>query len=105
MELKDRLFLFHPYVPDEAVKAITETLTTRWIGQGPQVDRFEELFSRKFLGGDHAIAVAAGTHALHLAYVLAGVSENDEVIAPVFTCAATSLPLLYQRAKVRFADV
>src|SRR5260221_6020268 len=50
MELNNRLCLFHPYVPDEAVKAITETLATRWIGQGPQVDRFEELFSRKFLG-------------------------------------------------------
>ncbi len=52
-----------------------------------------------------AVAVGAGTDALHLAYILAGLEPGDEAIAPVLTCAATNIPLLYQRARVRFADV
>jgi dTDP-4-amino-4,6-dideoxygalactose transaminase len=49
--------------------------------------------------------VGSGTDALHLAYILAGISDGDEVVVPVFTCTATNIPLLYQRAKVVFADV
>jgi len=101
----DRLPLFHPHVPASAREAAFETLSGRWIGQGPQVDKFEAAFSQKFAGGASSIAVSAATHALHLAYILAGVSEGDEVIAPVFSCAATSFPVLYQRGKVRFADI
>jgi len=42
--------------------------------------------------------------ALHLAYILAGIKEGDEVIVPVFTCAATTIPLLYQGAIPIFTD-
>jgi perosamine synthetase len=42
---------------------------------------------------------------LHLAYILAGLKEGDEVITPVFTCTATSIPFLYMGVKIRFADV
>src|SRR5690606_37282668 len=47
----------------------------------------------------------SGTDALHLAYILAGLKEGDEVISPVFTCTATNIPFLYMGVKVRFADV
>ena len=42
---------------------------------------------------------------MHLAYSLAGLKENDEVIVPVFTCTATNIPLLYNGVKIKFADV
>ena len=75
------------------------------IGQGPRVDAFEAAF-REYLSTRHAaIAVGAGTDALHLAYIAAGVGPGDEVITPVLTCAATNIPLLYRRARVRFADI
>jgi dTDP-4-amino-4,6-dideoxygalactose transaminase len=68
------------------------------------VDEFEEKFQKKFKTYT-AIAVGSGTDALHLAYILAGIKKGDEVIAPVFTCTATNIPLLYQGAKIVWADV
>jgi perosamine synthetase len=69
------------------------------------VEEFENKFAARF-GGDCApISVGSGTDALHLAYMLAGVEEGDEVIAPVFTCTATNIPFLYMGAEVKFADV
>lgn len=97
--------LFHPYVPDLAKRAVLEVLSTRWIGQGPKVVEFEKLWEEKISTPHKAVAVGSGTDALHLAYILAGIKEGDEVIAPIFTCTATNIPLLYQKAKIIFADV
>jgi dTDP-4-amino-4,6-dideoxygalactose transaminase len=97
--------LFWPHIPSGAAEAVIDTLNSRWIGQGPKVDRFESEFSSKFCSGDPGIAVGSGTDALHLAYLLAGVEPEDEVIVPVFTCTATNIPLLYIGAKIVFADV
>ena len=100
-----KIVLFHPHVPESAIHAVERTLRTRWIGQGPRVEEFERRFSDRFGSGRPAVAVGAGTDALHLAYILAGINEGKEIIAPVLTCAATNIPLLYMRAKVQFADI
>jgi perosamine synthetase len=99
------IVLFHPHIPKAAANLVLHTLQTRWIGQGPRVDEFEHRFAERFAPRRSAVAVSSGTSALHLAYLLAGVKEGDEVITPVFTCTATNIPLLYQRAKPVFADV
>ena len=96
--------LFHPYVPQEAAQKVSEVLSTRWIGQGPLVDKFEAEFE-EIIGVGKSLAVGSGTDALHLAYLLAGVEPGDEVICPVFTCTATNLPLLYIGATPVFADI
>ncbi len=101
----DNIVLFHPHIPQSAIDGVVETLHTRWIGQGPKVDKFETEFSQKFAKKKSAVAVGSCTDALHLAYILAGIKDGDEVISPVFTCTATNIPLLYQRAKVKFSDI
>lgn len=106
MPEKERtIFLFYPHIPKSSAERLAATLQTRWIGQGPQVNRFEERFSERFAPGRSSVAVGSGTDALHLAYILAGIRDGDEVITPVFTCTATNIPLLYQRAVPVFADV
>ncbi len=102
---KKSIVLFHPYVPKSAIEAVKKTLKSRWIGQGPKVAEFEKLWEEKISSPHKAIAVGSGTDALHLAYILAGIGDGDEVIAPVFTCTATNIPLLYQGAKIIFADI
>lgn len=98
------IVLFHPHVPESAIEEVADTLRTRWIGQGPKVERFEEEF-REALGLEHhPVAVGSCTDAIHLAYVLCGLRPGDEVIVPVFTCTATSIPLLYHGVRIRFAD-
>lgn len=106
MELGEgRIVLFHPYLPPESISEATLSMESRWIGQGPKTQEFEKAFSRRFCSNRAVVAVGAGTDALHLAYIMAGITEKDEVITPVFTCAATNIPLLYQRATIRFADI
>jgi len=100
----DPVVLFHPFIPKETSEKVAEVLSTRWIGQGPLVDRFEFEFEA-IIGVGKSLAVGSGTDALHLAYLLAGVGPGDEVICPVFTCTATNLPLLYIGATPVFADI
>jgi len=101
----DNIVLFYPHVSELAKSAVMETLDSRWIGQGPKVKLFEEEFSNKFGSNSPAIAVGSGTDALHLSYMLTDLRPGDEVIAPVFTCTATNIPLLYMGVKINFADI
>tara|TARA_A100001015_G_scaffold284118_1_gene350166 strand:+ start:932 stop:2074 length:1143 start_codon:yes stop_codon:yes gene_type:complete len=96
---------FYPHIPKNYMKAMKKVFSTRWVGQGPLVDRFEDIFSKKFADNQCSVAVGSGTDALHLSYLLAGIKKNDEVICPIFTCTATNIPLLYIGAKIKFADV
>src|SRR5690349_6721553 len=98
----DNIVLFHPHVSESAIRSVEQTLRTRWIGQGPKVDEFEQKFGARFGNGKTAIAVGSGTDALHLSYILAGIGAGDEVVTPVFTCAATNIPLLYEKAEIKF---
>ena len=97
--------LFYPHIPKNSAKSLQKVLKGRWIGQGPLVDKFENVFSKKFTKNLPCVAVGSGTDALHLAYLLAGIKKDDEVICPVFTCTATNIPLLYIGAKIKFADI
>ena len=99
-----RINLMQPYVTPGMRAAAAATLRTRWIGQGPRVDEFEREFS-KLMDGAECVATSSCTAALHLAYILAGIKPGDEVVAPLFTCTATNIPLLYCGAKIRFYDV
>lgn len=96
--------MFYPHVPKAARDAARDVLDTRWIGQGPKVDEFERVWERQISAPHKAIAVGSGTDALHLAHILAGVEAGDTVVTPVFTCSATTTPILYQGARPIFAD-
>ena len=97
--------LFYPYIPKNYLSALKKVFSTRWIGQGPLVDKLEKVFSKRFANNLPSVAVGSGTDALHLAYILADIKKNDEVICPIFTCTATNIPLLYIGAKIKFADI
>jgi perosamine synthetase len=105
MNESEGIVMFYPNVPKAAIEEVTKVLQGRWIGQGPRVAQFEKEFAEKFAGKGTALAVGSGTDSLHLAYLLAGLKEGDEVITPVFTCTATTIPFLYMGVKFRFADV
>src|ERR1043165_3202106 len=99
------IVLFHPHIPEKAKEYVNDTLSGRWIGQGPKVEAFESEFAERFGRGNMALSLGSGTDALHIAYLLAGLQPGDEVISPVFTCTATNIPFLYMDVKVKFADV
>ncbi len=105
MDEREGIVLFYPHIPKEAVAEVTSVLHSRWIGQGPRVAQFEQEFNIRFGGVGRSLAVGSGTDALHLAYILSGLQPGDEVITPVFTCTATTIPFLYMGVTFRFADV
>ena len=70
---------------------------------GKFVDRFERDLAQ-FTGARHAVAVANGTAALHIALKLAGVVAGDEVLMPALTFVATANAVNYCGATPHFVD-
>jgi perosamine synthetase len=86
------------------MKFVKENLESGYLSEGDLVRRFEQSLEEQF-GMRNVVAVNSGTSALHLALVLAGVGEGDEVILPAQTFVATGLAVLYCGAKPVFADI
>jgi perosamine synthetase len=84
---------------------VLECLESGWIsGSGRFVTEFESQFA-SFCGVQHAIAVANGTVALHVALAALGVGPGDEVIVPDMTYIASANTVAYCGARVVLADV
>ncbi|KWR90161.1 DegT/DnrJ/EryC1/StrS family aminotransferase [Cupriavidus sp. IDO] len=84
--------------------ALEEVLYSGMIAEGESVYRFESEFNKKF-GLKHSLAMSSGTGALHAALTLAGVGPGDEVISTPMTAEPTNTSILYNGAKVVWADV
>ncbi|NCA77652.1 MAG: aminotransferase class I/II-fold pyridoxal phosphate-dependent enzyme [Alphaproteobacteria bacterium] len=70
---------------------------------GPNVNGFEE--DIKLLTGiRHCTCLVSGTAAIHLALILLGIEQGDEVICSSFTFSASANPILYQKAIPVFID-
>jgi dTDP-4-amino-4,6-dideoxygalactose transaminase len=85
-------------------EAVLEVLKSRWLTMGSVTQAFEEEFS-SYVGAPHAIAVANGTAALHLACLGIGLGPGDEVIVPSLTFVATANAIRYTGAIPVFADI
>lgn len=91
--------------PKSALMPALETvLYSGMIAEGESVYQFEAEFNRKF-GLEHSLAMSSGTAALHAALTLAGVGPGDEVISTPMTAEPTNTSILYNGAKVVWADV
>jgi perosamine synthetase len=88
----------------EEAEAIIKPLETGWVVQGPNVDKFQELFS-EFTGVRHSHATTSCTTALHLGLEAMGVTMGDKVIVPSFTYIASANAVEYTGAEVVFCDI
>lgn len=80
------------------MKYVNEAFDTNWIAPlGPNVTAFENELS-SCLGVGHVAALSSGTAAIHLALIILGVEQDDEVISSSFTFSATINPIIYQGA-------
>jgi len=86
------------------MKYIKAAFDTNWVAPlGPNVDNFERSLS-DYTGARHVAALSSGTSAIHLALILSGVKQGDEVIASSFTFSATINPIVYLGAKPVLID-
>ena len=76
-------------VDAELLEAANGALASGWWSTGPCVESFEGSFAG-FVGARHAVAVANGTAALHLALLAAGCGPGDEVVLPSLTFVAAA---------------
>jgi dTDP-4-amino-4,6-dideoxygalactose transaminase len=83
---------------------LEKVLYSGYIAQGDVVDNFERKFE-EFIGSGHTLSLNSGTAALHIALILAGVKEGDEVISTAMTAEPTNVAIKMAGAKVRWADV
>jgi len=81
-----------PYVElkQELDEAIARIVSSGWFNGGGEVDQFEVEYAT-YCGTNHAIGVANGLDALHLALRAMDVGPGDEVIVPSNTYIATWL--------------
>lgn len=102
---RDYLHLSPPDIGDTEAAGIIRALRSGWVAPlGPEVDAFEREIAA-FTGRAHAVALASGTAALHLAYKHAGVTAGSEVVVPTLTFGATAFPVEYLGAHPIFTDV
>lgn len=84
---------------------INEAFATNWVVPlGPNVDAFEQALASYLGENRHAVALSAGTAAIHLALVQLGVSAGDEVVCQSFTFAASANPVVYCGGVPVFVD-
>jgi perosamine synthetase len=98
------LELFETVITEQAKHYVKEVLDSGFVSEGSYVQKFEDRLTQIF-GYDYAVAVNSCTSALHLALILSGVGEGDEVILPAQTFVATGHTILYQGATPVFADI
>lgn len=92
------------HIDEQDVAAVADALRSGWLTTGPAVERFEADVAA-FVGAEHAVAVANGTAALHVAALTLGLAPGDEVVVTPMTFAATANAVAYTGARPVFADV
>ncbi len=100
-----KIWLSSPHMGGNELKYINKAFETNWVAPlGPNVSGFETDLENYLSKNVNIAALSSGTAAIHLALILAGVQQNDEVICQSFTFSASANPIIYQGATPVFID-
>jgi dTDP-4-amino-4,6-dideoxygalactose transaminase len=91
-------------IREEIDRAVLDVIRSTAFILGPQGRKLEQSIAA-YHGVRHAVGVASGTDALHLALRAAGVGPGDEVITTPFTFIATAEAISYVGAVPVFVDI
>ena len=102
---KERILLCLCHMSGNEQKFVQEAFDTNWVVPlGPNVNGFEKDLE-EFVGQNkRVVALSAGTAAVHLGLLAAGVKCGDEVLVQTFTFCASSHPITYLGATPVFVD-
>lgn len=101
----ERVMLHAPTFAGNEKKYLNECIDTTFVSSvGAFVDRFEREVA-EFTGAKRAVVCVSGTNALHMALLLVGVKQGDEVITQSVSFIATCNAISYLGATPVFVDV
>lgn len=107
MELKrfeNKIWLSSPTMHGLEMRYMEEAYETNWMSTvGENIDEVERLVGEK-VGCHYAVALSAGTAALHMAVKLAGIKPGDKVFCSDLTFGATINPIIYEGGVPIFID-
>lgn len=101
---KEKIWLSTPTMHGSELDFVTEAYKTNWMSTvGANINEVERLTCEK-VGCKHAVALATGTSALHMAVKLAGVKPHEKVFCTDMTFDATVNPVVYEGGVPVFID-
>lgn len=99
-----KVWLSSPTMHGDELKYMSEAYDTNWMSTvGGNINAIEQEICAK-VGCGYAVALSAGTSALHLAMKLAGIKPGDEVLCSDMTFSATVNPVIYEGGVPVFVD-
>ena len=99
-----KIWLSSPTMHGDEMKYIQEAYETNWMSTvGKNINEVENITCEK-IGCKYAVALSAGTAALHLAVKAAGVKPGDKVFCSDMTFDATVNPVVYEGGIPVFID-
>ncbi|GCC50587.1 pyridoxal phosphate-dependent aminotransferase [Chryseotalea sanaruensis] len=102
--MNERIYLSSPHMGGRELEYVQEAFATNWVAPaGPHLTAFEQGLS-DYLHGYAVAALSSGTAAIHLALIILGVKQNDEVLCASFTFSGSCNPIAYLGAKPVFVD-
>lgn len=101
---KNQIPFSPPYIDDEIIKEVIDSLSSGWITSGPKVKSLEEEVC-KITKVSKAACVNSWTSGAILVFKWFGIGEGDEVIVPAYTYSATALAVLHCGATPIMVDV
>lgn len=93
-----------PYIDEDVIAEVTDTLRSGWITSGPKVKLLEEEVCR-LTSVQHAVCVNSWTSGAILVLKWFGIGQGDEVIIPAYTYSATALAVLHVGARPVMVDI
>ena len=99
-----KVWLSSPTMHGDEIKWVEEAYRTNWMSTvGANINEVEKLTCEK-VGCKYAVALSAGTAALHLAMKLAGIKAGEKVFCSDMTFGATVNPITYEGGIPVFID-
>ena len=91
--MNKKIWLSSPHLTGEEQKYVKEAFDTNWVAPlGPNVNGLEDDICN-YTGVKACSALSSGSAAIHLALIMLGVEQNDEVLCSSFTFSATVNPI------------
>lgn len=101
---ESKVWLSSPTMHGPELEYVKEAYKTNWMSTvGANINEVERLACEK-IGCKYAVALSAGTAALHMAVKLAGVKPGDKVFCSDMTFDATVNPVVYEGGIPVFID-